>query len=83
MASNEEARDDGGTRAELLTYREVAGMIGVPLGTLYEKVARREIPHVRLGRRLVRFERSAIDAWLRDRRVPGAPAEPGSKGMHE
>ncbi len=74
-----EKRDDGA----LLTYQQLHVLTGLALGTLYEKVARREIPHVRLGRRLVRFERDAVEAWLAKHRVAAErssadqPIDPG------
>lgn len=49
---------------ELLTYRELSALLSIPLGTLYSMVARGEIPHVRFGKRLVRFRRSEVEAWV-------------------
>ncbi len=37
---------------------------GLPLGTLYSMVARQQIPHIRLGPRLVVFSRSELRKWL-------------------
>lgn len=54
---------------ELMTYAEVAKALHMKLGTLYAMVAQARIPHVRLGRRLVRFSRREIDAWLRQSAV--------------
>ncbi len=51
---------------DLLTYSQTAKAYNFKLGTLYAPVAQNRIPHVRLGRRLVRFSRVAIDAWLND-----------------
>lgn len=59
----------------LLTYQELRDATGIPLGTLYTWVARRQIPHLRLGKRSVRFERDEIVRWLEERRVrAGLPA---------
>jgi excisionase family DNA binding protein len=55
--------------AELVDYDEAAHMLGVPKGTVYGWVHLKAIPHVRLGPRLVRFVRSEIVAWLRERSV--------------
>jgi excisionase family DNA binding protein len=49
---------------ELLTYSEAAKACNLKRGTLYALVAQNRIPHVRLGRRLVRFSREALEAWL-------------------
>lgn len=49
---------------DLLTYADASRMLNMKLGTLYALVAQNRIPHVRLGRRLVRFSRSALESWL-------------------
>ena len=54
---------------ELLTYRDVAALLGVRLGTIYSMVARRQIPFVRVGRRLVRFSKRRTKEWLDTRSV--------------
>ena len=59
---------------DVLTYRQVAAMLGVTLGTLYSLVSRKRIPHIRIGRRLVRFSRARISAWL-----AAAEVEPGNR----
>ncbi len=52
----------------MLTYQQLSAWWGVPLGTLYAWVADGAIPHVRLGSRCVRFERTALEEWLARRR---------------
>ena len=49
---------------EILTADQLAALLGVNRKTIYEAVARDEIPHRRLGRRLI-FERGAVLRWLR------------------
>jgi excisionase family DNA binding protein len=56
---------------ELLTYAQAARFLNVRLGTLYALVSRKEIPHVRLGKRLVRFSRPALILLVADRSVAG------------
>jgi putative molybdopterin biosynthesis protein len=54
----------GETRdAELLTTREVAGLLRVKERKVYELVASGEIPHVRVTGKLL-FPRALLDAWL-------------------
>ena len=60
----------------LLTYDQVSRRLGLPLGTLYALVHEARIPHVRLGKRLVRFRSADLERWLSDRTV--APAGEGS-----
>lgn len=45
------------------TVAEIAAMLGLNRKTVYEAAERREIPHRRVGRRLL-FPRVAVDAWL-------------------
>lgn len=56
--------------ADLIGYRELACLLGVPIGTCYAWVHQRRVPHIRLGPRLVRFSRREIRDWLRQRQVP-------------
>lgn len=55
---------------KLMAYAEAAAFIGVTVGTLYSMVARRIVPHHRIGRRLVRFSRDELQAWLARNAVP-------------
>jgi excisionase family DNA binding protein len=52
-----------------LTYSEAAAHIGVKLGTLRAMVCQKKVPHIRLGGRLVVFDRDALDEWLAERAV--------------
>jgi excisionase family DNA binding protein len=38
-------------------------------GTLYALVSQGRIPHIRLGKRIVRFSAKALDAWLAENTV--------------
>jgi excisionase family DNA binding protein len=57
------------TSCDLLTYVEAAKFLSLPVGTLYAWVDARRIPHFRLGIRLVRFSRVALEEWLAERTV--------------
>ena len=59
----------GGSMQDLLTYAEASNHLNIKLGTLYALVSQGHVPHVRLGRRLVRFFRGDLDAWLRKNSV--------------
>lgn len=56
-------------------YKQAAESIGIPIGTLYAKVSRKEIPHVRLGRRHVLFPIEDVLAWLKSNQVPNEKQE--------
>ena len=51
----------GGDR--LLTAEEVADLLQVSKGWVYEQIRRDSMPHIRLGR-YVRFRRSAVERWI-------------------
>lgn len=53
----------------LVDYSSAARILDLKLGTLQSMVARRQIPHLRLGPRLVRFDPEQLHAWLRQRSV--------------
>ena len=52
----------------LLTYEQAAHRTGLPRGTLYSMVAAHAVPHIRLGKRLVRFSVAALEQWLEELR---------------
>jgi excisionase family DNA binding protein len=53
----------------LVDYREAAVYLGVPIGTLRSMVSRKQVPHVRLTARIVRFDLSELDSLIATRRV--------------
>lgn len=58
---------------EILTVEEAAEFLRVDRKTVYVYIARRKIPHQRLGRRII-LSRSALIAWV--------AAGPGSPTVH-
>lgn len=46
------AQPGGGNRL-VLSVEEAAGLLGISRGLAYELVTRKELPHIRLGRRIV------------------------------
>jgi excisionase family DNA binding protein len=57
---------------EIYSADEVAELLGVNRKTIYEAASRGDIPHRRLGRRLI-FERGSVLAWLRQSSVISEP----------
>lgn len=57
---------------ELFTYAQAAKFLNVRIGTLYALVSRKQVPHVRLGKRLVRFRRSALTTLIAERSIDAA-----------
>lgn len=51
------------TIAEVLNVDEVAELLRVGRNTVYEAANRGEIPHRRVGRRLI-FSRTAVMEWI-------------------
>ena len=48
----------------MLTYKEAAKVLGVPVGTLYSWVHLKKVPHVRLSSRFVRFDADRLQEWM-------------------
>ena len=55
-----------------LTYKQIAELWGIPMGTLYTLVFQKRIPHIRLGKRFVRFSKAEVDAWMKSHEVKAA-----------
>jgi excisionase family DNA binding protein len=55
---------------EMVGYAAASRLIGIRLSTLYSYVSRKDIPHYRLGKRLVVFSVEELQDWMRTRRVP-------------
>ena len=49
--------------SEVLSVEQVAELLGLGRNTVYDAAGRGEIPHRRVGRRLI-FSRSAVMEWL-------------------
>jgi excisionase family DNA binding protein len=58
---------------DLMTYADASKLLNLKLGTLYALVSQGRIPHVRLGRRLVRFDRAVLEAWPQHHAVAPPP----------
>jgi excisionase family DNA binding protein len=54
----------------LIGYQEASEMLGLPVGTLYAMVSRKQIDHVRLGKRLVRFSVEVLENFINQKSVP-------------
>ena len=55
------------TQERLLTVEELADYLGVPIATLYQWRHRREgPPGFRVGR-YIRYQRTDVEQWIRDR----------------
>lgn len=63
-----------GAERRLLTVKEAAAYLAVPVPTLYGRVFHREIPYIKLGRS-VRFDRTDLDALIDSKKV-----HPNSEG---
>lgn len=58
-----------GSGRRIVDYTGVSQYLGIPKATLRARVSRGDdIPYMRLGPRLVRFDLDEIDAWLTTKR---------------
>lgn len=58
------------TADDLVRVDRAAQRIGSTPGTVRSLVSRGQIPHIRLGKRMVRFSLRDLDAWIAQRRQP-------------
>ena len=66
----------------LWNYKEAASFLNVAVGTLYAKVCRKEIPHLRLSGRLVRFDAEELTKWVTSHRIPEeTPSSSSTEGV--
>ena len=54
----------------LMKPEEVAAILGIETKTLYNWVYLGRIPHVKLGRNLLRFDEAVIREWMKKFVVP-------------
>lgn len=52
-----------------LNYQQVSILLAIKRNTLYSMVHRNQIPHYRLGPRMVRFSETELLQWLQERHV--------------
>lgn len=55
---------------KVLSYKEAAAAVGVTVRTLSKAVKQREIAHIRIGKRTVRFRQCDIEDYLERNAVP-------------
>ena len=53
--------------SEILTRKETATMLKLPVRTLDYLVSTGQIPFSRLGKRAVRFDKKRLEEWLQER----------------
>ena len=54
---------------EKVRYAGAEAITGLKISTLQSKVCRKEIPHYRLGRRLVVFSKRELLEWMNQHKV--------------
>ena len=65
---------------EFLTITELSEYVNIKRSTLYSMVESGEIPHYRV-RRLIRFKKQDVDAWMENHRLEGANVNKKAKGI--
>ncbi len=58
---------------ELLKIEDVAKLLKMSEGHIYNLVSRREIPFTRISRKAIRFDPDEIQEWLKKKKVEVAP----------
>lgn len=70
-----EARADANLPTDLLSPGQVAGALGIARTALYSLLARRVLPHHRVGR-LIRLRERDVASYLAGTRVEARPRRP-------
>ncbi|MBE2973391.1 helix-turn-helix domain-containing protein [Bacillus megaterium] len=52
-------------KCQTMSVKEAALYMGVSKDTIYELTRKKNIPHLRLGRRIL-FRKNALDIWMRE-----------------
>ena len=60
---------------ELLDYESASCLTGIKVPTLYSLVSKKQIPHIRLSKRIVRFSRTKINNWIQQAEVDNQPTK--------
>ncbi|MDN5325831.1 MAG: hypothetical protein PWP41_527 [Moorella sp. (in: firmicutes)] len=80
MRTIEQLQDDArAALRETITAPEAAQMLGVSEWTVYDLARRRQIPCIRLGRRVL-FRRASLVAWMAEQEAASLKPEPGQFG---
>lgn len=53
-----------------INYSAAAELLGVGVPTLRSMVHRKQVPHIRMGPKMVRFDRDELEQWLKAHSVP-------------
>lgn len=61
---------DSAPNPYLLTVPEAAQLLRISRNLAYELIKRGELPHVRLGERIIRVPRHALEHWLEQQAAP-------------
>ena len=59
-------------RKEVLTSRETAAYLGISLAYLYKLTHERRIPHYKPEGKVLYFNRTEVEAWMRRGRIESA-----------
>lgn len=57
------------------TAEELAALLGISRKALYNRVASRQIPHLKIGRRLI-FPAQQVNEWLARHTTPAREGDP-------
>jgi len=49
---------------KLLKVQDVSDLLGIPVGSVYNLVHERRIPHIKLGDGRLRFKPSSLQRWI-------------------
>ena len=65
---------------DLMSYLQAAEFLGMPIGSLYGLVSKRQIPHMRINKRIIRFSKAELLKFLEAHAVPPGEELSSNKG---
>ena len=64
------ATGQAGKEAPIMNVDDLAEYLKVPVAWIYKRTGGKEIPHIKLANRQLRFRKKDIDEWLESLKMP-------------
>lgn len=68
VSNSEKLKSGYGMEQRLLTTKETVVYLGLSIDNLYQKISRRQIPFLKIGKSL-RFDKTALEEWIKKNSV--------------
>jgi excisionase family DNA binding protein len=55
---------------DLMTPVQLAKLLGVPISKIYKLTFYKQIPHIKLGAKTLRFDPAKVQKWIAEQSIP-------------